>query len=178
MTTQIMSAIREKLGGFIHKIDANDPAQNETIHPESTNYLEQAGVSSVLVALYEYMHQPDAKQLGMLSTEEGLQEIFNRHLPEIIQSVSKYAKTNAMIVNDYLRRVYEVILATIYEKVGTNREDILKLFKEQKESILSTLPASLGLGHFLDQNSLDDRTHKMDGILSSFTKRLGELLNK
>lgn len=178
MTKQIMSAIQERLGSFIHKIDANDPAQNETIHPESTNYLEQAGVSAVLVALYEYMHQKDGKPLEMLSTQEGLKEIFNMHLPEVIQAVSKYSKTDEAFVSDYMTRVYEVVLATVHDMAGTKREDILKLFKDQKESILSTLPSSLGLGNLLDHNALEDRTHKMDGILSSFTKTLGELLNK
>jgi len=178
MTKRIMSTIQEKLGGYIHKIDANDPAQNETIHPESTNYLEQAGVSAVLVALYEYMHRKDGIPLETLSTQEGLKAIFNTHLTEVIQAVSAYSSTDELSVRDYLSRVYEVVLTTVHEIAGTKREDILKLFKEQKESILSTLPSSLGLGNLLDHNALEDRTHKMDGILSSFTKILGELLNK
>lgn len=33
---------------------------------------------------------------------------------------------------DYMTRVYEVILATVHDIAGTKREDILKLFKEQK----------------------------------------------
>ncbi len=177
MSKSIISEVQERLGGFIHKIDANDPAQDKTTHPESTNHLEQAAVSALLVALYEYMHQEEGKPLASLSIQEGLGEIFHAHLPEVVQAIAQYAKVEASYVSYYLIHAYEVILATIHEIAGTRREDILKLFKEQKESILSTLPSSLGLGNLLEHSALEDRTHKMDGILSSFTKMLGQMLN-
>jgi len=48
------------------------------------------------------------------------------------------------------------------------QEAVKRYMGDQRHSILVYLPASMQLGSLLDDDSLDDRTNKMEGPISSF----------
>lgn len=172
MSDNILKELESRIGHHIYKIDANDPDQNHTVHPEETNYLEQASVSAILVAMYEYVH---THTLPATASQETLNNLFHKHLDEVVQAVSKYAKTDVNQVRPYLLNTYATILTTVRELGKNDDENIKKLFRTNKEQILSLLPSYLGIGKLLHQSDVEDTTHKMEGILSSFTKMLGHL---
>ena len=45
-------------------------------------------------------------------------------------------------------------------------DDVISYMKDQRNNILHYLPAALQLGALLDDDTLDDHTHKMDGPIS------------
>lgn len=174
MSDNILNELESRIGHHIYKIDANDPDQNHTVHSEKTNYLEQASVSAILVAMYEYVHR---HTLPAEANQDTLNTLFHKHLDDVIAAISKYAKTEAANVKTYLLNTYATILSTVRTLGKNEDENIRKLFHSNKEEILSLLPSYLGIGKLLHQSDVEDTTHKMEGILSSFTKMLGHLFD-
>jgi hypothetical protein len=48
----------------------------------------------------------------------------------------------------------------------------------EKPNILMYLPAALQMGHLLNDETIDDRIHKMEGPVSGFMNVFGEIFNQ
>lgn len=177
MSKSIIKSLQEKYGENFHKIDANDPSQAQTIRPETTNYLKQACVSSLLAGIGDYTSDPGIPVLPNASNEDSLNVIFKNHLPQIKTAIARYAHDSEEKVERYLLKTYGRVQETINEIIGDDPKAIQTAFHAQSDEILSYLPSSLGISEILDHSGIDDRTHKMNGLLSSFTKFLGKFLD-
>lgn len=177
MAKSIIKSLQEKYGENFHKINANDPDQHETIHPESTNYLKQGCVAALLAGIGDYTSDPGLPVLPSADNEAALDTVFKSHLSEVKKAIAKYANDTEEKVGRYLLKTYGRVKDTIHEVIGDNPKTIQSAFHAQADEILNYLPASMGISEILNHTGIDDRTHKMNGILSSFTKMIGKFLD-
>ncbi|HVX48921.1 MAG TPA: hypothetical protein VHB48_02150, partial [Chitinophagaceae bacterium] len=68
-----------------------------------------------------------------------------------------------------MQQVAVTALQQLHTEVkSTNPVAVSNFMKAQRDNILHYLPASLQIGKLLDDETLDDRTNKMDGPVSGF----------
>jgi hypothetical protein len=67
----------------------------------------------------------------------------------------------------------------VQHEAGTDNPElnVKKVMESQVHNVLTYLPASLHLGNILDDTTLDDRTHKMEGPISSIMQAISSGFN-
>lgn len=176
MAINILDSIRSRLGyPEIQKVDPNtqEAKREETL---STNQrLVQAALPAVLTALYSYMGSEH--RLASISGSSGsnlLQQIFGDRKDAAIQRVADYAGTDAGTAENEMNKIATTSVSTIRENISdrSSPEEMKVFLANQKNNILAHLPAALQMGDLLNDDALDDRTHKMEGPISSMMRKI------
>ncbi|MFT3704857.1 MAG: hypothetical protein QM802_21000 [Agriterribacter sp.] len=170
MSVDLIKVIAQKEG--ISTLPIVDP-NTQDISATSEVYadkLAQAAIPSVLTGMYKYsrdVHQADTVlEEGFVDNWET--KLFGDNLDVLKEEVANYASVSIEEADIKLREVLSHSLEAIRENVP--KEDgagIKQLFTDQRTNILSHLPAAIRLGNLLNDNSLDDRTNKMQGPVSN-----------
>ena len=166
MSINIVEEVQAKMGYQpIIKIDPNtqDTKESET----EENLLQQSATASILSGLYKKYDVPDiALNWGTISTNL-LVEIFGDAKDEVITSVANYSKVGTSKAADEMEKVATAINEIIKEQVADSTQENIKAFiHNQRHNILVHLPADLKMGEHLKDNTIDDRTNKMEGPVS------------
>lgn len=170
MAINIVDAIKEKLGtDALKKIDVNVPHQSETKSPASTDHTTQACVAAVLVALYRYGKSDDgATAIAAQAPVNWLSTIFLGKEMLVAQKVAGYSGESPETCIQLMNVVVHEAITQIHASTGNNADAIKTYMASQRHNILAYLPAELEMGKLLDDTTLDDRTNKMEGPVSSF----------
>ena len=166
MSINITEEVQTKMGYQpIIKIDPNtqDTKESET----GENLLQQSATASVLCGVYQKYHQLQSNiNWGTISTNL-LDEIFGDSKNEVITSVANYSKVGTNKATQEMEKVAATISAIIKEQVAEPTQENIKAFiHNQRHNILVHLPADLKMGELLKDNTIDDRTNKMEGPVS------------
>ncbi|MFT3946107.1 MAG: hypothetical protein QM763_03955 [Agriterribacter sp.] len=137
--------------------------------------LSQAAIPATLVGLYKYSR--DERQAANILTtgfaNNWREDVFGTSSEELIAKIAKYAAVPEGEASAKLDNVFENTAQLIKENLSEPTGAAVKnLFTEQRTNILSHLPAAIGAGKMLDDNSLDDRTNKMEGPVSSLMHKI------
>jgi len=178
MAINIVDAIKEKLGtDALKKIDVNVPHQSETKSPESTDHTTQACVAAVLVALYRYGKTDEgAAALAQQSSGNWLSAIMMGKESIVAEKVAGYSGESPDTCMQLMNVVLDEALAQIHASAGNDASAIKTYIASQRHNILAYLPAELEMGKLLDDTTLDDRTNKMEGPVSSFLHWIEDLM--
>jgi hypothetical protein len=183
MSINILETVQQSLGyPALQKIDPNTQqvvADNKT--PDEHKF-SQAAIPAVLTALYKYV-QSDAGAEDFLRGENSsnwVSKIFDENKKEAIQKISAYAKQSNQdpvakmnaIANEAAKVVKETLSADATIK------DVKTFFSNQTNNILLYLPAELNMGEILHDTTLDDKTNKMEGPVSSLMQSIGSAFSK
>lgn len=166
MSINIVEEVQAKMGYQpIIKIDPNtqDTKESET----GENLLQQSATASVLCGIYEKYNQPEINiNWGTISTSL-LDEIFGDSKNEVITSVANYSKVGTNKATEEMEKVAATINEIIKEQVAEPTQENIKAFiHNQRHNILVHLPPDLKMGELLKDNTIDDRTNKMEGPVS------------
>lgn len=175
----------EKITGQapVQKIDPNTQAPKEEISQDSFERLSQAAIPVALTGLYKYTNNGDqAANLfgGNYSTKSGwVEEIFQDKADVIVSHIADYATVGITRAKSALEEAIEAGKTVALNAVGSNAKpaDITKFFTAQRSEILKRLPAALQLGDLINDNTLDDRTNKMEGPVSGFLHKIEKLFS-
>ncbi len=176
MSINLPEAVALKLGyPALQKIDPN--MQQTTDPAEGAGMFSQAAIPSVLTAMYRYV-QSDEGAAAFLKADDStgwMENIFGEHKKEAIESISSYSKQSG---EDPVTKINAIAteaakLAKENLPVDASIMDVKKFFKDQQNNILLCLPASLGMGSLLNDDTLDDNTNKMEGPLSGLMRLIG-----
>lgn len=77
-----------------------------------------------------------------------------------------------VIANETVKVVKNILGSGCLDKRSKN------LFQRAKNNILLYLPAVLNIGELLNDSTLDDKTNKMEGPLSSLMQNIGSAFSK
>ncbi|CAN5138469.1 hypothetical protein BH09BAC2_BH09BAC2_21200 [soil metagenome] len=171
MSQNIVESIADRLS--IPHLQKIDPNTQEVKHPEknSGEFFYQAAIPAVLIALYKFSRikegntfiLPDASSSNILKTILG---------PDHQYAVEKIASYTG-VTTDYAASRMENIAKEATEVINKDLpdnakdEDIRDYFTDQRSAILKYLPAGLQIGYVLHDETIDDRTNKMDGPMSN-----------
>jgi hypothetical protein len=169
----LTESIQKNLGfASLNKIDPNTQDINTNEKTFGPNSLAQAAIPAVLSGLFNYILQPHAEELSLSNeAEKGkwLPKIFGNNENEITDRIANYAGTSVVNAKGEMEHIADEAVRLVQDNL-VNKNDSLELRNfaiEHKNDALPYLPAVLQTGYLLGNNNLDDRTHKMEGPISS-----------
>lgn len=141
------------------------------------NSIGQAAIPVILIGLYKFS-RTDAGAAAIISGDNSpnwVTTIFADQSPQIIKRVAEYAGTTYENTESTLNNIASKAVALIKEAVAPDYKltAIKELLSTQRNNILTYLPAVLHTGELIDDTTVDDRTNKMEGPISSLIQAIG-----
>jgi len=174
MSIHIVEEIQQRLGfPHLHKVDPNIQETKEKSELSHYDKLAQASIPTVLAGLFSFTRTDKGTNyiLSGGGPAKWLDMIFGDKKSEAVEKVAHYAGVSKDDAADNMEDIAEEAVAVIHENSGAEKatSDKMKNFmSDQRHHILVYLPAALQMGGLLGDSSLDDRTNKMEGPISSF----------
>ncbi len=181
MANNFVETIQQNLGlPELQKIDPNSQEIKENGEKGSVDKLMQAALPAVLAALYKTTRTEDGtwNLLNSYDPINCMSDLFHGHDDQAIDKVANYAGVDKEIARTTMDEIAAESVAVIRQVAGEkpSYEKIEHYMNGQRHQILVHLPAALQMGKLLDDDTLDDRTNKMEGPVSTFMHKLGDTL--
>lgn len=172
MAINLVEEIQKNLG--FHGLQKIDPNTQDVKRPEnlsSEDYLPQAAIPVVLLGLYKYSRteEGNAELLKGESQNKLLKTIFGKSTQAVINKVATYTGNTIEYTADKMEVIAWEALHIIRKNIsGEPTGSSVKTFlADQRHNILVHLPASLQIGEAFHDDTIDDRTNKMEGPFSN-----------
>ena len=184
MNFNIVTAIEKRMGfSPFEKMDPNykgDRPGFPTNVPGSENYSShyaQAATMAVLAGLYRNASDREgASAVLNPGATDLLNWIFRGREDSIVREVADYLPGKSGVENrftddvkGFMRQILDTAIGLLREQVPEKKDEpaqIQKILAGQRHNILAYLPADIMAGRALEDNSMDDRTNKMEGPVS------------
>ncbi|HTL10435.1 MAG TPA: hypothetical protein VL307_19305 [Chitinophagaceae bacterium] len=179
-TNNFIELLQETLNSKpLQKVDPNtqevEKAAADTTHASK---LQQAVIAAVLTGIYKMTrtHEGAAQLLGgNISTTWG-NLLFGDSRQALVQRIVTYSVSSPAAVDGEIDMTANEAANIIKTNAGGSRtateDDVITYVRSQRNNILQYLPAALQLGSLLDDDTLDDHTHKMDGPVSGLMHKI------
>jgi hypothetical protein len=122
--------------------------------------------------------QTDEGATDFLQGDQGSDwaaKIFDTHKREAIEKIAGYSEPSdgdhVTKINAIANEAEKVVKQHLPANAGI--KDVKIFFSNQANDILLYLPADLHMGELLNDETLDDKTNKMEGPVSSLIKSIG-----
>lgn len=144
--------------------------------------LAQAAIPAILAGLYK-LSRDDEGSLRIINSgpaADGLALLFPDNRTQLVENVAQYARVPATEAATHLHKIAIEAIRLAKEIAGENADPVkLKSYlNDQRHSILVYLPAELDLGDILNDETLDDRTNKMEGPISNLMHKIENKLSQ
>ncbi len=172
MAVNIVESIQKALGfGELQKIDPNTQDVKKPENLSAEDYLPQAAIPAILLGIYKFS-QKDEGNKELLEGELGgnmLQIIFGNRSSQVIEKVATYTGNSLEYAGEKMELIGREALKVIRATLSNDPTDanVKNFLADQRHNILVYLPASLQMGDVLNDTTVDDRTNKMEGPISS-----------
>ncbi len=180
MPINLLLSIPKNLGyPVLKKIDPNTQDIPSDKYETDEERLNQAAVTAVLIALYKYTRSNQGAERVLCGdvSNNWLNTILGETSKEAIEKVANYAHASNDEAAKKMERVAQESVKIIRDSRPDTVNDVKNIFLAQKNIILTHLPAALDMGHLLNDETIDDRTNKMEGPVSTFMKNLGSIFS-
>jgi len=155
----------------VQKVDPNTQ-MTVTENAGQSSALSQAVIPTILTGLYKYTRSEENAQnilRGNNSTNTTwTDEIFGAQSDEVVSHIASYAHVSndkaEAAMDDAAKTTISVINNALGDKATA--ASIADIFKDNRSEILKHLPAELQLGSLINDNTVDDRSNKMEGPMS------------
>lgn len=180
MALNLLQTVQKNLGfAELKKIDPNTQ-EIKANNAFDENMLNQAALPAVMIALYKYTRS-DSDAGCVLNgemDEDWLHKMLGVLGDEAVTRVANYAHTSNENAQQRMELAARESVKVIREKNPLTVNDVKTMVAAQKPTILMYLPAALQMGNLLNDETIDDRTHKMEGPVSGFMNKFGEIFNQ
>jgi len=179
----IIHIIEERLGyPPLEKVDPNtQETKIEQFSGNSVRKLSQAAIPAVLISMIRYFRNAaNTSNLSAVVTgKEWLNHLFGERKQAVVNRIASYAETDREKTEMEMEKISNTVIDIIKEKVPEpTTEKINDFLGSENNNILNHLPASMQLGQVLGDDSIDDRTHKMQGTVSTLLHKIEETFSK
>jgi hypothetical protein len=174
MSLNLIEAIQEKLGA--KKVEKVDPNTQEAKH--SAHSFHQAAIPTVLIGLYKYGNtEIGANEILHGSSRNWFEEFFGANAGIAVEKVSGYTGKPQDEVRERLETTATEAVQVIRENAPKKATPAIakEFIFQQRSAILKRLPAELQIGELFDDDTIDDRTNKMEGPMSNHMHFLEKL---
>jgi hypothetical protein len=176
MPVNIIEKIQQNLG--IGEIEKINPNTQEPQHHGHT--LAQGTIPTVLLGLYKYANtEHGADRILHGSADNWVDEFFGSHKQEAAEKISSYTGNEVSEVTGVMERVANEAVRLLRENAPANATPELgkSYIMQQRSEILKRLPAELQAGDLFGDDTIDDRTNKMEGPMSNHMHWLEKLFS-
>jgi len=182
MITNIVEAVQKNLGyPALQKVDPNSQEVKDITSRSSMEKLAQSAIPAVLAGLVKFTRSDNgAGSILSDGTEQNwLEQIYESKQSEAVDKVAHYSNTPVKETSDHMQKIALEAVKLIHESVGEKPtgEKIKTYMSGQRHNILLYLPAAMQLGDLLNDDSLDDRTNKMEGPISNMMHNIENKLS-
>lgn len=178
MSINLLEAVQQNQGyPPLQKIDPNTQQVVSDDKTPGEHKFSQAAIPAVLTALYKYVQSDEGAEefLRGVNSTDWVSKLFDENKKEAIQKISAYAKQSnqdpVATMNTIANEAVKVVKNNLPDNAGI--KDVKQFFKSQQNHILLYLPAELNMGELLKDSTLDDKTNKMEGPVSSLMQNIG-----
>jgi hypothetical protein len=178
MADSLIQTIEKNLGITpITKVDPNTQDVKSGVSQNETHSIDQAAIPASLAGLYKFSRtQGGAQAILSGSSDSWVSTFFDQSTDDVVSHAAEFAGTS----KDEAYQKMEVVAKEAVNVVRNNAKDgesLHSYLQSQRREILTYLPAELHVGDMLGDNTLDDRTNKMEGPVSSFMQKLANLFD-
>jgi len=183
MATHLIDTIQKNLGyPALQKIDPNIQETPDQLPRQSSQRLAQAAIPAVLTCIYKFSRTDEGcnQLLGRAGSEGWLNLIFETKEKGAVDKVALYAGLPAAEAEAAMKRIADEAVSVIRSAVPQppTCNGVRTYMDTQRHSILVHLPAAMQMGYLMEDETLDDRTNKMEGPVSGFMHKIESLLSK
>ena len=177
MSVSLIESIPKNLGyAKLQKIDPNIQDVKDEEKSFGANAIVQAAIPTILLGLCNYM-QTDEGADSIIGGDTGtdyLALIFRDKKEPVIRKVASYSGSTYSNTEKEMEHITTEAIRIIRESYPSkaNYKEMRASLAEQKQEILSYLPGDLQIGILMRNNTLDDRTHKMEGPISNLMHKI------
>ncbi|MFT3934664.1 MAG: hypothetical protein QM726_13655 [Chitinophagaceae bacterium] len=173
-TTNIIELLQQALDSKpLQKVSPNtQEIKKAAADTTNASKLQQAVIAAVLTGFYKLTRTREGASevlRGDISTNWG-DLLFGENKDALVERIVKYAVHSPASINGEIEiagmEAAEIIKRTAGGSKTASEDDVINYMKDQRNNILHHLPAALQLGELLNDDTLDDKTHKMDGPIS------------
>lgn len=177
----LIESIQKNLGYQpITKMDPNTQDIKTRENQAGIRSLAQAAIPSMACGLLDKLQSPeDAHKILHGDDINWVDMVFGQKAKEFIKRMANYAGTSLDYTRQECVHIANEAVRLIREAVGTVRDQatVHSYAAAQKNETLFYLPEALHLGDLINNNPLDDRTHKMQGPVSSLMHSIENKFN-
>lgn len=171
MAINLVEEVQKKLGfPELQKIDPNTQEVKKPENMSAENYLGQAAIPTVLIGLYKYSRTKEGNTYILEKELSGnlLPVIFDDIKSPVVESVAGYTNNTSEYTNTTMEVIARESVQIIREQLNGNNTDgaVRTFLTDQRSNILKVLPAGLQIGTLLNDDTVDDKTNKMEGPVS------------
>ena len=184
MATNIIELIQKNLDyPALRKIDPNIQEAKDKYQQSRVEKLAQGAIPAVLAGIYSLTRNNEgAEKLLNLQVNNNsglLQQIFDGHEEEAVQKVAQYGEASESDVKNHMEIIAAEAIRIIRKDAGDDAgpEKVKTVMNTQRHNILTYLPAAMNFGDLLHDETLDDRTNKMEGPVSNFMHKIEDKLS-
>jgi len=182
MAFNIIESIQKSLGyPELQKIDPNTQEVKNPGNISPQDYLRQAAIPAVLTGIYKFTRTEEGNAEILKGELKGilLSLIFGNTKDEVVEKVSRYTGNSVEYTSGKMEDIARGAVTVIREhlKNEPSSASVKDLLTAQRHNILVYLPASLQLGDILKDETLDDRTNKMEGPVSGVMHTIGQVFS-
>ena len=172
MAINIIDAVTDKLGiKHIQKIDPNTQEVKKPEQGSGDEFFYQAAIPAVITGLYKFTRVKDGNTQLLFAASGNLMElIFGEAKGFVTSKVAGYTGVTKEYAAERMENIAEKttgILKDQFPKDATDAQ-VRGFFTDQRNNVLKYLPAGLKLGDIYHDDTVDDRTHKMEGPVSDY----------
>jgi hypothetical protein len=183
MSTNLVETIQKNLGfPPLQKVDPNIQETKDKTPGPSREKLAQAAIPAVLMALYKFV-RVDKGGLSVLDATghtDWLGVIFEGKEKLAVDKVARYAGVADKEAETVMEDIADEAVVVVKKSVGVHPTpgSVRVFMNDQRHDILVHLPAAMQMGDLLNDESLDDRTNKMEGPISNLMHAIEGKLSK
>jgi hypothetical protein len=183
MSINLLETIQQNLGyPALQKIDPNTQQVTANENKPDEDKFSQAAIPALLTGLYKYVQSDKGGEeiLRGSNSSNWAGVLFDDNKKEAIQQIAAYAKQSAEDPVAKLNAIANEAIKVVRDNLPANAviADVKLFFGAQKNNILLYLPAALNMGELLNDTTLDDKTNKMEGPVSSLIQSIGAAFSK
>lgn len=159
-----------------------DPNTQEVFKNSPEGKMSQSIVIAVMAGIYRLSKSDEGlDELAKSTHVNWSASIFGNEKEHVFKNVAEYSGLDVQTTEQKLDDAAAVAIRIIHEHLPHGKNEpvaIRHLLADQRNHILNYLPSALYLGNILSDNTLDDRTNKMRGPISSFVHKIEEGFGK
>lgn len=163
----------------LHKIDPNTEKIQSDKGDMRPDRFSQATIPATLIALCMYGQTEQGAEAILHAdlSNNWAKVIFADTKEDVARRIASYSGYSLKEVTESINQIADECIRLIRERVTANgtQADVQELLRGIRPEVLTFLPTDLRVGELLDDPSLDDKTHKMEGPVSSFMHKVGTI---
>lgn len=181
MTTNLVEIIQKNLQyPALHKVDPNLQDIKNKGAGDTLELSAQSGIPAVLAGLFMLSRTDKGCTTIMAADriEDSLGIIFKGKEDKVVEKIAQYAGVSTNQAESHLENIADEAIRLVKENIpGNEQPQRLRQFMDsQQHTIQVYLPAELNMGDLLKDETLDDRTNKMEGPVSSFMHKIENII--